>query len=119
MRHPQIAQGKQHREACHVLGQSPVTHLGVAKLLLDHPKRVLHLGAHTGFELLSRFDQVAPGRVLVLPALARPHGNLPDHTRGFLALACTLVTRIGEDDLFFTVQQGMDVNNSKSIRRLS
>ena len=41
--HPQIAQRKQHREARRVLGQAPVAHLGMTELMLDHPKRVLHL----------------------------------------------------------------------------
>ena len=35
-----IAQRKQHREARCVLGQTPVAHLGMTELLLDHAKRV-------------------------------------------------------------------------------
>ena len=51
-RHPQIAQRKQRDQLRRVLGQPFVAHLGKAELTFDHPKRVLHFGAHTGLELL-------------------------------------------------------------------
>src|SRR3546814_20294011 len=38
-RHPQVRRGEQHEHLRGVLRQAAITHLGVAKLPLDHPKR--------------------------------------------------------------------------------
>src|SRR3546814_12881743 len=51
-RHPQVRRGEQHEHLRGVLRQAAITHLGVAKLPLDHPKRVLHPRPHLGFEML-------------------------------------------------------------------
>ena len=61
-----------------VLGQPPVTRLAVPELTLDHPKRMLHLGADAGLELFNSISQGVAGFGLVehLP-LARHHGDLP------------------------------------------
>lgn len=55
--HPQITQCKQCHELRGVLGQSLVAHLVESELALDDSERVLHLGPHTGFELLSLIEQ--------------------------------------------------------------
>lgn len=51
--HPQIAQREQRLQLRRVLGQSPVAHFHMPELALDHPKRVLHLGAHTRIQELA------------------------------------------------------------------
>ena len=58
--HPQITQCKQCHELRGVLGQSLVAHLVESELALDDSERVLHLGPHTGFELLSLIEQFPP-----------------------------------------------------------
>ena len=46
--HPQVAQGKQCYQLGGVLGQPFVANLGEAKLALDEPEWVYHLGPKTG-----------------------------------------------------------------------
>jgi len=60
---PQIAQRKQGDELRCVLGQPSVARLAVAKLALDHPKRMLHLGAHTGLEFFHPLFERPDGRL--------------------------------------------------------
>lgn len=50
---PQIAQREQRLQLRRILGQSPVAHFHMPKLALDHPKRVLHLGAHSRIQELA------------------------------------------------------------------
>ena len=72
--HPDVGQRKQRGELRRVFFQSPVMHLGVSELTLDGPKRMLHLGPHTGLEFLGFSSELAPRRVLLPRALARAHG---------------------------------------------
>lgn len=61
--HPQVAQRRQHRRAQRVLPQPAVAHLGIAKLLFDHPEWVLDLGPHAGLQslgFLRQFVQFSP-----------------------------------------------------------
>src|SRR5690625_5335714 len=44
--HPQLTQRKQREQLGGVLGQPPIAYFHVAKLTLDHPKRMLYFGAH-------------------------------------------------------------------------
>ncbi len=50
--HPQVGQRKQRVELRGVLLEAAVTHLDVAELALDHPKRVLYLGPDAGLDSL-------------------------------------------------------------------
>ena len=50
--HPQVAQRKQRCQLRRVFDQAPIARLAVAKLALDHPEGVLHLGPNAGLELL-------------------------------------------------------------------
>lgn len=50
--HPNIGQGKQGHELCGVLCQSAIANVAVAELAFDHPKGMLHLGAHTDLDFL-------------------------------------------------------------------
>jgi hypothetical protein len=100
--HPQVGQRKHHQQLAGVLGQPPVTRLARPKLILDHPKRMLHLGADTGFDLFNPISQGVAGFGLVQRlALARHHGNFPVHASVFvlnlLALFNAPVARVGKD----------------------
>jgi hypothetical protein len=109
--HPQIGQRKHHQQLAGVLGQTPVTRLAVSKLTLDHPKRMLHLGADTGFDLFNPISQGLAGFGLVQRlALARHHGNFPVHASVFvlnlLALFNASVARVGKDHFFLPMPYG-------------
>ncbi len=109
--HPQVGQRKHHQQLAGVLGQPPVTRLAAPELTLDHPKRMLHLGAETGFDLFNTISQGLAGFVLVQRlALARHHGNFPVHASVFvlnlLALFNASVARVGKDHFFLPMQQG-------------
>ena len=79
-RHPQIGQRKQGGDLRRILLEPPVAGLHVAKLALDHPKRMFHLGANTGLELLGLVQQL-PHLAGLLEgfALAWAHGHMPSH----------------------------------------
>ena len=82
--HPRITQFKQRHEMRGVLGQSPAAHLVESELALDESERVLHLGSHTGFELLSPIEQFSPRADLVQrPTLARLQRYFPPNTTSF------------------------------------
>jgi len=51
-RHPQVRQGKQCHQLRRVLRQATEACLHITELALDHPERVLDLGAHLGLGLL-------------------------------------------------------------------
>lgn len=108
--HPQVGQRKQCVQLRRVLGQSPVAHLHMSELALDHPERVFDLGSDARLGFLQRFHDRAHGRVLVQHlAMAGHHGHVPvdlamvfDH---FIALVNTPVAGVGEDIGFVAVQQ--------------
>lgn len=66
-RHPQIAQRKQRHQVGRILGPPPVLDLYEAKLPLDDPKRVYHLGPNAGLGLL----RGVPGRRSLEPKTFR------------------------------------------------
>ena len=115
--HPDIGQRKQRDELRGILGKPPVAHFEVTELALDDPKRMLHFGAHAGFELFGLFVQRAPGRVLLRAALYRSHGHMPIHASGVGSFAGALVARISKDNLFFTVQQGVPLRDIVDVGR--
>ena len=107
-RHPQIAQRKQRHQVGRVLGQPSVLDLHIAKLPLDDPKRVLHLGTYAGFHLFELVQDGTYGAALVQrPAFARAHGHMPIgfDALNFFALGHTLVAGIGKHIGFLTVDQ--------------
>ena len=59
--HPDVGQRKQRDELRGVFGKPPVAHFDVTELALDNPKRMLHLGAHAGLELLGLFVHAPQG----------------------------------------------------------
>jgi len=72
--------GKQQRNLLHVFSQPLMARLGIAKLLLDDPKRVLSLGADTGLDLLDLLEQLSAHLLHVQQApLAGHHGHMPAH----------------------------------------
>ena len=101
--HLDVRQRKQRDELCGVFGKPPVAHFDVTELALDNPKRMLHLGAHAGFELFGLFVQCASGRTF-LCAASRTHGHVTVHSGGLRSFAGALVARINKDNLFFTMQ---------------
>ena len=62
-------------------------------------------GANTYFELFCLFSQRTPRRMLLLLALTKAHGNVPVHARGLIALGCTLIARVSEDNSLLPIQQ--------------
>lgn len=87
--HPQVGQHEQRTQPLGALRQASVSHLGVAELALDHPKRVLNLGPGAGLDALNLLGQASincvrssslrlPGRMTLFqhtPSLAS--GRLP------------------------------------------
>jgi hypothetical protein len=117
--HPQVGQRKHHQQLAGVLGQTPVTRLAMPELTLDHPKRMLHLGADTGFDLFNPISQGEAGFGPVQRlALARHHGNFPVHASVFflnlLALFNAPVARVGKDHFLLPVQQYMRLVTSSN-----
>ena len=120
--HPLVGKRKHHQELADVLGQAPVTCFAVSKLTLDHPKRVLHLGADARLELFKLLrEHVADPRFVQRLAFARHHRSLQVHTRALvlnlLALFNTPVARVGKHHLFLSMQQGMRLRHIKGIGR--
>lgn len=76
-RHPQIAKHKQHLQARCVLGQPPVSHLGMTEPLLDHPKRMFYLRPYARLGLLHLVHDLAHGcaHVQCLP-VSRAHVHM-------------------------------------------
>ena len=68
--HVQITQGKQHIELGIVFGQAFVARLLVFEDVLDHMKRVLHVGPDLGFEFLVGLRQT------LLPSLVQLFNGL-------------------------------------------
>ena len=102
-----------------VLGQSPIAHLAMSKLALDHPKRVLDLGLDAGLELFKLLTQRVDWAALVHSlALARHHGNVPVHIGGLILNLVTLlhdpVARVCKYDFFLAVQKGVCLRDVKA-----
>jgi hypothetical protein len=121
--HPQVAQGKQREQLRRVLGQPFVANLGETELTLDHPKRMLDLGANAGFDLFQFILEGVTGFGLVQRfALARRHGNLPVHlgvlVPNLLALFNAPVARVGKDNFFLSVQRGVRLRHIVCVGRL-
>ena len=77
---PSIGQSKQGDQLRRVLLQPTVARFDIAKLALDHPKRMLHLGTDTGFGFFNLVCQLIKRIALVQgPAFAWAHGNVAGH----------------------------------------
>ena len=109
--HPDIGQHKQRHKLCRVFGQPAIANLAVTELAFDHPKWMFDFGANTCLELLCLFSQRTPGRMLLLLALARAHGNVPVHARGLIALGCTLIARVSKDNSLLPIQQRVPLSH--------
>lgn len=94
--HPQVGQGKQCDDLRRVFLQTPVAHLHLTKLLLEHPEQVFHLGPDARLGALQLPDEVVKGLVLVQrPAQSWAHGHMLTHARlGVRALVHALIARI-------------------------
>lgn len=78
-RHPQVRQGEQRDQLGRVLHQPTETHLGIAELPFDHPKRVLDLGAHLRFGFLDPpFEAIQEAALAMLAVTAELGRDLPD-----------------------------------------
>lgn len=108
--HPQVGERKQGLQLGGVLGQTPVADLGVAKLALDHPKRMFNLGADAGLGFFQLSHDLAHRVVRQGPALAGAHGDLPLNAvvLEFLAFVDALVARVGMHLCLVAVQQFVD-----------
>ena len=120
--HPQVAQGKQREQLRRILGQPFVANLGEAELALDHPERVLDLGANAGLDLFQFVLEGVTGFGFVQRfTLARQHGNLPAHlgvlVLNLLALFNAPVARVSKDNFFLSVQQGVRLRHIVCIGR--
>ena len=120
--HPQVGQRKHHQQLAGVLGQAPLARPAMTELTLNHPKRMLHLGADASLELFKLIRQcVADSRFVQRLALARHHRNLPVHISvlvlNLLAHFNALVARVGKHNFFLSVQQGMRLRHLVCIGR--
>ena len=116
-RHPQVGQRKQRGNLRPILRQSPVAGLHVSELALDHPKRMLHLGANARLELFGLVQQFSHLTcVLEHFALTRAHGDMPgDVGVSALALFNTLVPGISPDSFLLSVQQPMCLSDITDV----
>lgn len=118
--HPQIGQRKQRLELQRVLLQTPVAHLHISKLPLDHPKGVLHLGPDTCLDLLHLvYERVyGVGLFIQLFALARAHRYVPRHASpGIRALVHALIARVTKPVFFLSVQQAVALYYVRHVAR--
>lgn len=118
----QAGQRKHHQQLAGVLVQTPVTRLVMPEMALEHPKRMLHLDADTGFDLFNQFSQGVAGFGLVQRlAFILHHSKLPVHTSvlvfNLLALFNASAARVGKDRFFLSMQQGMLLRQSVGIGR--
>ena len=103
-----------------VLLETKVAHLGVAKLALDHPKRMLHLGTDAGLELLHLVDQRVNGVVFLVQrfALTRAHCHMPGEILADIgAFVCALVARITKGVCLLAMQQAVALDNIRDVAR--
>ena len=90
------------------------------ELALDHPERVFNLGPDARLGLLQLIQDRTHRRALVQHlALARPHGHMPvdPNVLRLLSFSHTLVTRVGEDIGFLSVQQRMRLRHVVDVGR--
>ena len=106
-RHPHVRQGEQRQHLCRVLRQAAVAHLDVAKLPLDHPERVLDLGAHTRLVMFPALCIVTLALVLDRAQLRRLFRDQEAgvHALQLVALVRAGVAAIAVDRVFLAVQQ--------------
>lgn len=118
--HPQVGQGDQRHQLCGVLHQPPETHLGVAKLPLDHAERVLNLGTHLSLGLLDLAPGLVQGAALAqLLVGATPRRDLPDDRTSIMLgpLLHSGITGVGTDHVLLAVQQLVDVGDIGHVGR--
>ena len=87
----------------------------MSELTLDHSKRIRHLGSYTGLELPHLLRYRSPRCVLLLPALARAHRNMPLHASCLPSFAGTFVTRVAEDNDLLTVPQSVSLGDIAGV----
>ena len=119
-RHQHLAQRKHHLQPRRVLGQTPVAHLGVTELLLDHPERVLHLRPDAGLDLLDPLDGLGQRSAPVQRgSFARAHGNVPYHLQapGFGPPVHSLVASVSKGILLLPVQQSCSLSDVVDVGR--
>jgi hypothetical protein len=106
--HPQVREREQRLELRGVLLEPTVAHLREAELQLDHPDRMLDLGANARLEPLGLLDQLmAAARGVQCTTLARSHRHMPLHARRLGAIHRPLIARVREHRRLFTVEQVM------------
>src|SRR5674476_414583 len=90
-----------------VLFESAIAHLHKSKLALDHPKRILDFGTHTGLEFLCLVRHGISRVVFVERfALSWAHGYMPgDIGLGIRTLFNSLVAGITKGHCLLSVQQ--------------
>jgi hypothetical protein len=117
--HPQIGQGKQGDQLCSVLLEATVAVFDLAKLALDYPKRMLHLGSIPGLGFFNLVYQLIKRIALVQgPAFAWAHGSVPCHAVfGIWAVVDALITRIAIRIHFLPVQQAVAFEHIVNIAR--
>ena len=110
--HPQVGQFEQRYQADRVLGQPLILGPYTDKLPLDDPKRVFHLGPHTGLHLLQFLPVGTHVRASVQCfAFDRHPRDVPIRLGvlglNFFAFLNTPEARVGKDIGFLAVQQGV------------
>lgn len=103
-----------------VLGQSPIAHLAMAKLALDHAKREFDFGSVDGLELLQLLLECIDRFAFVHGlALAGRHGNMPIHVEvlglHYFTLVNAPVAQVGKDHFFLAMHQCRRLGNVLGI----
>ena len=118
---PQSTQRKYLQQLACVLGQSPMSHLTVAKLALDHSKGTLDFGADAGVGF-SNYSRSALNDLLLSMALldgvswqrASPHSDAANESRHAFEHP---VARVGKDHFFLAMQQYVCLRDVMGVGR--
>ena len=118
--HPEVGQREQRVQLGGVLRQSAVANLGVAELALDHPERMLDLGADARLDVFHlRGDRVSRIARVEQPAQSGSQRDMPvraDVLR-VLALVDALVAGIGEHDRFLAMDKRVCLGHVVDVGR--
>ena len=91
-----------------------------SQLMLDHPERMLDLGAYLGLGFLDlALGFVQHAALTLLPVRTAAGRYLPDHLPAFMfrALLYAGVTRVGPNPVFLAVQQLVDLSDIRYVGR--
>jgi hypothetical protein len=118
-RQHQVCETKQREQLCRVLGQTFVARLAMLEQVLHHMEWMFDFGSNARLGLFNLFQQVAERCSRQLFACAGAHRYMPSDRQFqiLIALFHALITLITEDIGFFTVQQGLRLDDIMHVGR--